>query len=119
MAGSIRLVGMDVLQAKLKGNANMDDVKRIVKHNGAVLTQTMKRQTTKSYVKGYSTGDTAGSINLEMTDAGLTARVSPTTNYSPYVEWGTRHMEAEPIVQPSLAIVGPKFLRDIERIIDK
>ena len=100
----------------LKENVTLDDVRRIVKKNGADLTKQMKRQTTVAYVKGYSTGDTAGSINMKITDGGLTAEVSAGTSYAPYVEYGTRYMSPEPIVQPSLDIVGVKFLSDLSRV---
>lgn len=115
----ITVKGLDTIQGKLKKNVTMDDVKRVVKKNGADLVRTMKEETTMAYVKGYSTGDTAGSINLEITDGGLTAKVGPTTEYSPYVEYGTRFMAPEPIARPSLDKVKPKFFRDIERLIEK
>ena len=108
--------GLEPLEGVLKQNVTLDDVKRIVQKNGADLVNVMKRQTTKSYVKGYSTGDTAGSINLKPEDGGLTAVVATGTSYSPYVEWGTRFREAEPIVQPSLDVVAPKFYSDLSRV---
>ena len=60
---SVKLNGMGEFRKVLKSNVTMDDVKRIVKVNGDRLNRAMKTQTTKSYVKGYSTGDTA-SIRL-------------------------------------------------------
>lgn len=111
--------GLDVLEGVLKDNITMDDVKRIVNTNGQRLVQTMVRQTTKSYVKGYSVGDTAGSINKApiLEDGGLTAVVKATTNYVEYVEHGTRFMAAEPIVEPSLDAVKPQFYGDLKRVI--
>lgn len=108
--------GLEPLIGTLKENVTLDDVKRIVQKNGADLTQTMKRQTTKSYVKGYSTGDTAGSINMKPFNGGLGVEVATATSYSPYVEYGTRYMEAEPIVQPSLDVIAPKFYSDLSRM---
>ena len=115
MAG-LEVKGLDALIGTLKENVTLDDVKRIVQKNGVDLTATMKRQTTKSYVKGYSTGDTAGSINMKVLNGGLTVEVATGTSYSPYVEWGTRFMEAEPIVQPSLDVIAPKFYSDLSRV---
>lgn len=108
--------GLEPLIGTLKENVTLDDVKRIVQKNGADLTATMKRQTTKSYIKGYSTGDTAGSINMKPFNGGLGVEVATGTSYSPYVEWGTRYMEAEPIVQPSLDVIAPKFYSDLSRV---
>lgn len=113
---SIRLEGLDTLIGTLKDNVTLDDVRTVVKKRGADLTQTMKAQTTIAYVKGYSSGDTAGSINLKITNGGLTAEVSAGTSYAPYVEWGTRYMSPEPIAQPSLDKIKPLFFGDLQRL---
>lgn len=116
---NVKLNGMDGLVKALKPNVTMDDVKRIVKVNGDRLNRYMKEQTTKSYVKGYSTGDTASSINTEVRDGGLTVAVGATMNYNPYTEYGTRYMSAEPILDPSLERVRPQFLGDLDKVTDK
>lgn len=113
---SLKVEGLDVLVGTLKDNVTLDDVRRIVRERGKQLTNEMKRQTTVAYVKGYSSGDTAGSINLKITDGGLTAEVAPSTSYVGYVEYGTRYMSPEPIAQPSLDKVGTLFLQDMSRI---
>ena len=113
---SIKIEGVEALVGTLKENVTLDDVKMVVAKRGADLTRQMKAQTTTAYVKGYSHGDTAGSINLKLENNGLTAVVKTGTDYSPYVEYGTRYMTAEPIVEPSLAIVGPQFIHDLERL---
>ena len=116
---SIKLNGLEEFQRTLKENVTMDDVKRIVRTNGQRLTNVMKRQTTTAYVKGYSTGDTASSINAEERDGGMTVAVGATMNYNPYTEYGTRYMSAEPILDPSLEKVRPQFLGDLEKVTDK
>lgn len=115
----VKINGLEDLQGALKPNVTMDDVKRIVKTNGDRLTNVMKRQTTSAYVKGYSTGDTAGSINAEIRDGGLTVAVGATMNYNPYTEYGTRYMSAEPILDPSLEVVRPQYLGDLEKVTDR
>lgn len=112
----IKLVGTEALIATLKENVTLNDVKRVVQHNGALLTEQMKRQTTKAYVKGYSTGDTAGSIKMIPLKGGMAVEVKAFTDYAPYVEYGTRYMSPEPIVQPSLDVIGPKFINDLKRL---
>ena len=113
---SVKLNGLDGLERALKPNVTMNDVKRIVKTNGDRLNRYMKEQTKHAYVKGYSTGDTASSINTEVRDGGLTVAVGATMNYNPYTEYGTRYMGAEPILDPSLERVRPQFIGDLDRI---
>ena len=113
---SVKVTGVEKLIGELKENVTLNDVKQVVSKRGADLTRQMKAQTKGAYVKGYSTGDTAGSINLSIENGGMTAVVKATTNYVPYVEYGTRFMSPEPIVQPSLDVVAPKFINDLERL---
>ena len=106
--------GLEELQAKLKKNVQMDDVKTVVQHNGEQLDNQMVRH---AVFKGkYTTGDTARSITLTMSDGGLTATVAPGTEYSYYLEVGTRFMSAEPFVKPAFEIVKPKFLEDLKKL---
>ena len=115
--GGIEFKGIDKLQKKLRKNAGMADVKKVVNHHGGQLAERMKAQTQQSFKKGYSTGDTASSINVEITDGGLEARVGPTTNYAEYVEYGTRFMEAEPFVRPALNDQKDKFKADLKKLV--
>lgn len=115
----IKVNGLEDFAKTLKPNVTMDDVKRIVQTNGNRLTRYMKEQTTHAYVKGFSTGDTASSINAEPRDGGLTVAVGATMNYNPYTEYGTRYMSAEPILDPSLERVRPQFLGDLDKITEK
>ena len=112
----IEIVGIEKLVGELKENVTLNDVKRVVKKRGADLNRQMKAQTKVAYVKGYSTGDTAGSIGLVFEKGGMSAVVKATTKYSPYVEYGTRHMAPEPIAEPSLDVVGPLFVNDLKRL---
>ena len=106
--------GLEELQAKLKKNVQMDDVKTVVQHNGEQLDNQMVRH---AVFKGkYTTGDTARSITLTMSDGGLTATVKPETDYSFYLEVGTRFMPAQPFVKPAFDIVKPKFLEDLKKL---
>ena len=112
----IKVNGIEELQAKLKKNVNLDDIKTVVLHSGELLDNNMKRETSAAFVKGYSKGDTARSITLTMSDGGMTATVAPGTDYSPYVEYGTRFMAAEPFVRPAFDIVKPQFLDDLKKL---
>ena len=114
MAG-IKLTGLDKLQRALKDNVTMDDVKRVVKTNGSQLQK--KMQSAADFKKGYQTGQTKRSIGLEIIDDGFTAEVAPTTEYSPYLEYGTRFMQAQPFVRPSLDEQKQKFKSDMQKLV--
>ena len=65
---------------------------------------------------GYQTGQTKRSIGLEIKDDGLTAEVGPTTDYAPYVEYGTRYMVSQPFVRPARDEQAQKFKRDMDKL---
>lgn len=106
--------GLYKLQKALKSNVTMDDVKRVVHKNGADLQARM--QEGADFQKGYQTGTTKRSIGLEITDGGLTAEVEPNTEYSPYLEYGTRFMDAQPFVRPAYDVQKEKFKKDMDRL---
>lgn len=123
--GDVKLVGMDKLVAKLEYcEANRETVKTVVWKNGNQLNERMKGKMKQAYItinprtgKPYSSGNTAGTVNTVITDDGMTANVGPTTDYSPYVEYGTRFMKAEPAVRPAWEEQVPIFKRDMEAIV--
>ena len=116
----IKINGIEELQAKLKKNVTMDDVKTVVQHNGELLDNTMVRQAVfgrfTPHVPPYTTGDTARSIMLSLADGGFTAKVGPGTDYAVYVEYGTRFMAAQPFIKPAFEVVKPKFLEDLKKL---
>ena len=126
MAG-ITIHGLDKLQKALKENVTLDDVKKVVKHNGSELQR--KMQQNADFAKGYQTGTTKRSIGLEFEAAGLTAVSGaidpvlnpqsglPATEYSPYVEYGTRFMEAQPFVRPALEEQENQFKSDMQKLV--
>lgn len=56
-------------------------------------------------------------IATEIRDDGMTAAVGPTTDYSPYVEYGTRFMQAEPFVKPSWEEQKELFKKDMDKLV--
>lgn len=111
----VKIDGLDKLQKALKDNVTMDDVKRVVSTNGSQLQR--KMQANAEFTKGYQTGQTKRSIGLEITDGGFAAEVEPTTEHSPYLEYGTRFMEAQPFVGPAYNEQVQKFKRDMDRLV--
>lgn len=112
--GGIKVKGLDKLQKALKENVKLDDVKRVVRKNGSDLQDRM--QDKADFKKGYQTGQTKRSIGLEIKDNGFTADVGPETDYSHYVEYGTRFMDAQPFVRPAYEEQKEKFKRDLSRL---
>lgn len=125
----IKIEGLEELQKSLIKNANIDDVKTVVKQNGAELQSKMQRkanfighfewQSGRGRVFVKPTGTTKRSITLELRDGGLTAAVGPSTEYSPYLEYGTRFMDAQPFVKPAENAQKTIFLRDMGKLLNK
>ena len=95
----------------------MDAVRQVVQKNGDQMNGKMKKNTETAFKKGYSEGDTAKSIQTDITDGGMTAEVGPTTEYAYYVEFGTRKMEAEPFVKPAWEEQKEQFKRDLNKLV--
>ena len=64
----------------------------------------------------HPTGPTMNSIGTDISGDRLSAEVGPTTNYSPYLEYGTSRMAAEPFMGPALDEVTPGFVSAMEQI---
>lgn len=111
----IKIDGLEELEKKLKANATLEDVKRVIKQNGAELQKNM--QSKADFTRGYATGTTKRSIGLEIKDGGFTAEVGPETEYAPYLEYGTRFMEAQPFVRPALEEQTAQFKSDMDRLV--
>ena len=111
----IRIEGLKELQNKLKDNVKLDDVKRVVRHNGAKLQEGVMNNA--DFKKGYATGTTKRSVELTFQDDGFTATVEPTTKYSQYLEYGTRIMEAQPFVRQAYEVQKKKCKQDMEKLV--
>lgn len=110
--GGIKVVGLEKLQKKLKQNVQMEDVKKVVRHNGAEM-QAKAQQNAP-----VDTGTLKRSIGIEITDGGMTAEVEPTADYAPYVELGTRFMEAQPYLGPAFNEQKEKFKKDMKKLVE-
>ena len=47
----------------------------------------------------------------------MTGIVKPGTNYSPYVEYGTRKMSAQPFVRPAYNAQKEIFKQDLDKLV--
>ena len=114
MKNGVELKGLDALVGKLKRNANLTDVKNVVRINTSELQRKMQRAAV--FTKGYSTGTTKRSINLKITDRGFTGKVGPGTEYSPYLIYGTRFMAAQDFFRPPFYVQRAQFIKDMKRL---
>lgn len=112
MGKMVTISGLEELQKKLKKNVRMDDVKRVVRQNGAEMHA-------MSIAKAPAdTGNLRRSIELDIKDGGMTAEVEPTAEYAPYVEYGTRFMSAQPYIRPAYIKHRKKFKKDIKKLME-
>lgn len=119
----IKIVGMEKLQKKLKKNIQMEDVKRQVRKHGAEMQAKAQRNAPvgtpeSTGIPGYVGGTLKRSIGLEITDGGMSAEVEPTAEYAPYVELGTRFMEAQPYLKPAFNEQKEKFKKDMKKLVE-
>ena len=110
--GSVQIIGLDKLEKQLKKNATLNDVKKVVKQNGAGLHKKSQRNVP------VDSGTLKRSIGLELSDGGMTAEVEATAEYSEYVEYGTRYMDAQPYIRPALKEQERQFKSDMKKLVN-
>lgn len=83
------------------------------------LTAAEQQQTHLSYTKGYSKpqSGTKSTIVPQIESSGLAGEVGPHMEYNAYTEFGTRFMEAEPIVEPHRTKHIELFKKDMEDLL--
>ena len=102
--------GLVELQDALRDKTKLESVKKIVKLNGSEMQQQAQRNAP------VDTGTLKRSIGLNVSDGGMTAKVEAKTDYAPYVEFGTRYMNAQPYMKPAFNQQKGKFKRDLDRL---
>lgn len=122
MSDGFTVIGMEKLQKKLRENVDLNEVKKIVKTNGAEMqAETQRNANFKGHYEGKKfvppTGALRRSIGLEITDGGMTAEVEPHTEYAPYVEFGTRFMNAQPYMKPAFKKQSKQFRKDMNELV--
>ena len=111
----LKIEGLEKLEHQLKKNRTLDNVKKVVRGNGADLQKKIIKNA--DFKRGYQTGQTKRSVTLEIKDGGFTAESGPTTEYAPYLEYGTRFMEAQPFVKPAYEKQREKFISDMKELV--
>lgn len=111
MKASLSYKGIDQLLNHLDKAATLKDAQNIVKSNTADLSKRMQSQVP------VDTGFLRRSIKMSISDGGFTGLVHPTAEYSPYVEYGTRFMSAQPFIKPSFEVQKAIFIKDMLRLV--
>lgn len=114
----IKVEGIEKLEKQLRENITLNDVKKVVRHNGVKLQKKIQRNA--DFKKGYQTGTTkrsVGEAGLVFSDGGLTVESGATTEYAEYVELGTRFMDAQPFAKPALDEQEPEFKSDMQKLV--
>lgn len=110
----MKILGSKELARGLEKRIGMDGIKKLVT---AKTTQLHGVAVQKAqYTKGYSTGATRRSIGMQIHDGGLTGEVGMGMDYDPYLEKGTRFMEAQPALKPAYNQVKGDYIREIRNI---
>lgn len=118
----VKIEGLQALISNLDAKKySGKQIRNVVMKNGANLQEDAQKRMTKTvaYVKGYSKGTTRRSTTLSISDDGMTATVAPHTEYFPYVEYGTRFMEAEPTLNPAFQKIKQQFYKDVMDLVKK
>jgi len=108
---NMRITGTDALIKGLKKSANLNDIKNIVKMNGAELQKNAQRKAS------VDTGFMKRSIVLTFEDGGMTAKIVSMAEYSAYVNYGTRFQIANPFMTNSFNVQKPIFLSDLSKVL--
>lgn len=107
----IKFEGIAKLNKGLKKRMDMSAVKDTVKLNGSEMQKKAQRNAP------VDTGTLKRSIGIDISDGGMTATVEPTAEYAPYVELGTRFMEAQPFLKPSFEEQKKQFEKDLKELV--
>ena len=122
-----KIEGLSALVHKLNAlKYTGPQIRSVVKKNGAELQQQTQKNMLEEYKGHYEgkkfvkpTGATRRSAAVEIKDNGMTAVVAPNTSYFPYLDYGTRCLEARPTLGPAFKRVSPIFTNDIKRLINE
>ena len=109
-----KIEGLEELKAGIKGRMDLVPVENLVKKHGAQLSSRTQENMRAAYVLGYSTGRTRRSVKPIFSDAGMTVSVGPTTDYFPYLEYGTRFMNAMPTLKPAFDVQSVMFINELK-----
>ncbi|MRM77570.1 hypothetical protein GJI91_01210 [Lactococcus lactis subsp. cremoris] len=111
MKSSLSFKGIDQLVKHLDKAASLKEVQQVVKSNTSNMTANMQK------IVPYDTGHMKRSIKMELTEGGFSGVAGPHTDYSAYVEYGTRFQAAQPFIKPAFDVQKGVFIKELERLL--
>ena len=97
MKSSLSFKGIDQLVKHLDKAASLKGVQQVVKSNTSNMTANMQK--------------------LVPVEGGFSGQAGPHTDYSAYVEYGTRFQSAQPFVKPAYNDQKGVFIKDLARLL--
>lgn len=118
MKFNVKFEGIEQLRKALNSKERLKKVQNAVKASGGQLQeQAMRNAKFRGHYRNGQfispTGYTKRNIMLDIKDNGLTAEISSKSEYSGFLEFGTRYMSAQPFMGPAVRSVTPKFKKNI------
>lgn len=111
MKASLEVKGTSALFAHIERAISLEAVKKVVSTNTSEMANQMQRRAP------VDTGFMRRSINQSILDGGLSGMVTPTAEYTPYVNFGTRFQAAQPFVSNAFNYQKIKFLADMKGLV--
>lgn len=113
----MNITGLDKLKHKLKDMTEInDDVSFIMKMHSQEVVGVAIRNARTVMNKGYWTGNLARLIKADM-NGKLSFTLTSNAFYSGFVEFGTRYMQAEPFIKPTIKTQGKQLQKDLIRLL--
>lgn len=109
----IKFEGLDSLEKRLSNN----EVEK--KMQDGVLLNTTEFFDDAKRTSPVDSGEMQRSHFMDISNDGLTGEVGVSVYYGVYVNGGTRHQEAQPWFTTSFNKQKPKFLADMNRVMDE
>lgn len=110
---SFSIKGDKELMKALKLRENVKPaIQKIVKQNVSEMDREAER------IVPVDTGTLKRSFMRTYQDDGMTGIAGVTMEYGPYVEFGTRFMEAQPYIGPSFNKQVEQFKKDLKKLMD-
>lgn len=106
----LRVFGAKKVRGALNEAANLDDVKNVLKMNGAEMQANAQRNAP------VDTGALKRFVVLYVYDDGFKVVVKSLAQYAPYQEYGTRFMTGTPHIRPAYYEQRKQFISDMKRL---
>src|SRR5699024_3921296 len=109
----IEIEGGDELVRSIRNRLGADRVVPVIRRN------TSQAQAKAMRLAAVDTGFMKRSITMRIDTSGLAGYIVAGADYSPYLEYGTRKMDAKPFMRPEARKQTPIFLSDLRKLIRK